>query len=1435
MLKLFFPIQFKNIRALLGKCFVLSLLLFSYSSCTDQGCIEADDFGEYEQQVLTIKANTLGGSCEYFPSKSIGDSEQGSGLKTCFNKGDITLEQFEAGSDGVADTVESVSGTGDLGCGAEEFNVSSEQICIENCIQECFLSSQSSGNSEPGWESTDKKEPGRNVGVTVTPGAEVIIRAIGKVVLGGLDFDPVYARADFSGLQSRDSNLTNHAFTDLQAGTARTVQFSGKWAGDGTTTPNFGGNISSDATTFNGARRLAAFLIPHPETGYSFNTEAADEDAGNSGVPLFANADSWSCDYSSDSIDEPNCVSGSTGLTDEVYPISSDSTFLNRQKNLGTFGGMIRWESDGLVSLDDLSSGSAIGDLSTSVTQIDNNEDYAVRLVLKNISSNDTCDAMGLKFSINGGAKIEASFDTDSFGNSLPYITLESGDNITFEINNVKYGGANTNCGEEINYKLLKLQDIKIEKSGFVSFTNVGTSTSSDTCTLNGRIINPLNVDGGSNSADDFYEYDNFDTLSSSDPLDNISVPTLNNVSVPTLNNVIKYWSKKVFVRKGQTIRIDPTSWDGSWDQESLSIKCGIGMAIKVGGISSSNGDVEDRPAFLCHGTANEYVPNPDCFLGLDPSDSSINICQAFSEDCFDQNNAKKRYCPVEACQVAFDDTPGGCEVENTSKTNASITLKTCEACFNAKQVARTQDVSIQLNIDQCYDLENYTGQVSDIRDIISDGTIDDAAAEAAFAKGAKKLGLFDGSYGNFENFGDSGKTINSNKVYSLKKVIYPSFNGRLMFLIVDNDDFTTDFEKDFNDGSASTGDYVNNSLGDDGDNGSNGYQIDLSGQQEFQNGQWLEVILCLEQTDDSSDCVDEPTPVSDQPLIVSIDDATEADLGPTILSHYKFDEFGSLVRFNNPGAIGFDPDVMGSSKTEVGDFYYRHSYEELLNKLSISPADKAANDERFLKFSKLRLSFKIKDPDIGNCITSDPNPDTEPNCSLVDCDGSVTVNPFYQADRAGSSLIQNIDEIIGNTDETCEEDIPVGSSTSDHCQRQFFCASRYYNNSGEYQVVVKVKNDKSNASGLVDLVISPVIEIMDGKPDGSTIGQAERIYSAVVGDSRFQLIISMCFVVMITFYGVGYLMGVSEFSQSEILSRIIKVGIIYLFIGPNGWVWFDTLFVETFKNGTDYITFMMASAFDQSAELQNAIAANDFSDKSVLFGGIDEVFGMFISGAVQNKIWALLFASIFGPIYLFIIFLGFLLYVYAVANAVLLYLTAQIFISILFILGPIFFIMLMFSQTKTMFDKWLSELIGLSLQQIFLLTTLAFFSMMMYEVIKISLGYRICWGSVWELNLGVTQIKLLSFWKIASMPESFNVQSDVGNIGNPEGVPSLFSILFIWIIASLMLKFIDFMSDLAATIGGSVRATQLSEGVKKDASSFMKEAKSLAAKSFAG
>jgi len=1410
--KLLSKITFSNYKAFSSKLLLLFLLLFSYSSCTDQGCIEADDFGEYEQETIFVNANALADSCDYDITKALSDVSQGSGLKSCFTSGSVTVDD---GTD-----------SEDSSTGCSGFTILAlKNICIDNCRQQCV--NNNSGNisgAEPDWVSTHKRASGRNFGVTITPGAKIFIKVAGTVVLSGVQPKTIFTRSSDYGLQSREADFSP-SFIDVTGGSTKTVKFSGKW-NNGTT--DLGGDINSSTDSvkraaFNGARTLFAYVVPHPE-GYVFDTSESTELSGTRGTPLYVDTRLWTCSYNTGNVKQSLCSSlpynsgngyqytdNATALN--IYNITSS----NKALNLGSIGGMIRYDNDGLEPFDtdpfsatscstscsnlpsDPTVGGVVGDLSTGSVSIANDQTYAVRLVLKNLgfgTGGDNCNiTLSGTITDKDGTVITSPAEAivvDKSAWSAKYIALEAGDTIEFASNASVYGTTTTNCGSVIAYRLNKLQDITINKSGFISFTRMATSGSSGSCSINARIINPLGsrVDfNGVNSAD-FYEYDSFSATTSVDPVKNLSVPISNATSAVDIFD--KNWSDKFFVRKGQIIRFDPTSWNGIWISGSGGNKeCGIGTAMQI----------EERPAVLCRGVATENISNPECINGID--DNGDAICQEYSDQCFlDSANVpvnSTKYCPTESCQDSF---LGSCTFSVGSRTCTcdattpfTISETTCGNCLAAKTAAGNQPLTISLDLKQCYDLENYTGKVSNIDSTtgFSQAQLDDDG----ISKGAVKINSFNGAYGNFSdlvsNDTNEGAGFNYNIIYRLSQPATFAYDGRLKFLIIDNDSFDSNSYAD-NSGSAAY-------------DGLNGYKINLAGREEFKNGKWLEAILCQETTDDTTVCssASVPTRVNDQPDIVNIVDPVSGGQEPSITSYYQFDPFGSISRFDNPIADHTSPESDINSLTNPGDNFYRHSYE-YFDGANTSTANNGQAADSNSKISKLRISFKIKDPEVANCDIDSVNIGEDPlsqTCGTM-CDGIVVENNFYDS------------SITTNTNTICASGATLGDGTStSDCQKQFFCANKYYNNEGKYQVTVKVENKGSNISDIVNKVIAPVIEIMDGNASGTTMGQAERVYTSIVNDGRFQLIVQTLLIMMITFYGVGYLMGVSEFSQSEIISRVIKIGLIYLFISPEGWVWFDKLFVNFFKHGTDYVTFLMASSFDRSTELQNAIATNSFYDKSILFSGIDKVFGMFFSSAVQKKISALLFASIFGWAYLYIIYLSFFLYVYAVANSVLLYLTAQVFISILFVLGPLFFLTMLFGQTKDMFDKWLGQLIGFSLQQVFLLTTLAFFNMMMYEIMKMSLGYRVCWDDVWIINIYITRIKLLSFWTVASLPPRLDAQSEVGNIGNPEGIPSIFSILFIWIIASLMHKFVGFMTDLGASIGGSIKASDMASGIK--------------------
>ncbi len=1427
--------QFYRLNYNLAKIFAVSFLVLIFS-CTDQGCIEADDFGEYETQVLEILASNNSDICLYNSSKPMTDSSQGVGLKACFISGNVEI--YDENGD---------SQLSDKGCAGLP-SLKFQNLCISQCISDCNMNagSSSAASSEPNWVSTNVKGKNANGGVTLRPESEIKIRAIGSISLGDkFQYPALFVKSDEFELHSYDKQW-NDKIIDLKVGKILMMSFSGQTTDN--STPNGGttaiGNVGAgkssvdDEKVHNAAKRLVAYIISHP-IGYDFDISQPTEKAGTIGVPLLPDQNMWQCQYSGNNELQSDCNNKSyslngypradDALTNRVFPITS----VERSATLGSYGGIIRWSNDGLLpdnfdhfqekgvncfdtactraSEIDPAFGRIVGDISANDIEI--TAPVSAKVSFRYLLSNAACNGdleIATATSDNQVISSQIIQINHSTWNS-EHISIEDGQKILVKADPRTYidvNGNSVSCGRALALKYAKYHDIRIDKSGLVSFATLGNSISGN-CVINARIINKdrgSHIDSSPTYTADFYEYGDFSSIS--DPLNKIMVPVL---TFSTLwdNGIVDNGSRKAFVRKGQYIRFSPESWDNKWDAAVGERRCGVGMAMRI----------QQRPAFLCRGYGVDKVVNPDCTM--DYLNGKLIGCSEYDPQCYNSQNSSS-YCPDEKClrPVNCEDgsensnpqfTKTNCVLgdlqytprslapssngssqecpfaySGSSSQNLSFTESSCDSCSNLRKAKAEQSPFLdQDNVSFCYDLENYGGKVENIP---ITGFTSSQLSSSNFAKGAQNLNDFNGYYGNIGTYKNTGSVDVdfNNRVFEATKIMNVNESGRLKFLFLDGDNFK-DIDSFYSDNTNSGSAY----------NGINGFRIDLASYLEFNNGQWLETILCAENSDSSVVCKSNarPTQISSQPQVVELDVAQQGNLLPRSLTDFEYNDFGELARIKPANGSG------ACEKSLVGDLYYCHT-------------------EKTLDVTKIRLSFKIKDPEEGNCNINQSVPEGQ------GFDGILITNPRYRAsdcdvdnpNAAVPTKLDGITLISENGQKTCVKNNNAGKTcvvNDKDCADEFVCGDKYSNNSGRYYVTVRVKNPGSNISNVVDSVVAPVIEAMDGSKDGTKVGQAERIYRLIIDDPRYQAILSMCLILMLTFYGFGYLMGISDASISDIISRTIKISVIYLFVGPQGWEFFDKIVVQFFKNGTDYISFLMASSFDDSPELQNAIDQYDFYDKSILFKSVDDVFTLIFSSTVQKKISALLFANIFGFVYIIIIYYAIVSYVFAVSSAILLYLTAQVFISVLFVLGPLFFVFTLFNQTKEMFDKWLQQLIGFSLQQIFLLTTLAFFNMMMYEVTKMSLGYKVCWDEVWTINI-ITRITLMSWWTIPSLPPNIDSQIEVGNVGQNDGIPSFFAILFMWVIAKLMQQFITFMTEVASDIGGGISLNTLSSGVAK-------------------
>ncbi len=1433
-----------------AKSLLLSVLILLFiTSCQDSGCIEADEFGDFETQTITVASNGIEDLCNYDVNNL--DSATETELKRCLNAGNPSVKDSSG-----ADIAVNVQNQGCKGFS----DITNKKRCADACRVSCLQrigSAASTSTAEPNYSTTNSRVDGKNDGVTIYPGSQISIRAIGQVNLSDavlnnvskdipitntLPFSPYQANADNSRIEGEKGiNMSLEIYGAWKDG-EQTSGIDNKYGTESTSkittkiTSIFSSSDEKYRDAINMLNKLVFYAIPHPP-GYTPDYSSNTEKNINSQVPLVADGDAWKCEHDNDNIKNEKLktycessdynaigyVKADNQMSSDAFPITT-----KKEDRIKNYGGFLRYNNDGIEAEDSdefvfnklLSNSSQINECCdannnyerSKIDTIFNNQNNKLNYQTSNIFDLSNSGNISPAFSVKAGSKLylrNLSKSTNPCGeiwiklsenndSNFPSALCSDTENKCIKLTNDSYNSyhkyfsqdttiylkseSGGNCSKYIGAHSAKLNSIIVPTSGYVSFKIVGASGYSAQCTINADIINQ---DGS------------FETDSNNSKA-NIKL-TVND------NNFSSFPSnKKYYLRKNQKLIFNPESWNGEFQTNisSVSKKCGVGMAMYI----------EPRPALVCIGKASENIKNFGCNPLLDSTSYQRKGCVDFSQ-CSESSNTNY-YCPslkvyangndllgasASSSSSSSSNTPVFCDIKlsctdegDTNRAASGCTLdpstprksdrssncdNECIKCaseiLTSRQVSPVKSIS---NINQCYDLEEYNSDYYTFNEIAKRTTFTGASSsnctpgagtiECLLAnKGLRKLdSSFNGIYSNFADselknslVPDSINTANGYPKFELKRGL--NFNSRINLMILDGEDIS------FNSPDSIKSKYSNNVV--DGK-----FAIISKSDQVFKNGKNLQVALCIDKDDKTYSCsikilsnIDKINSLEvDKTYITSKSTSSnhlndQNDLGKSIYNISDYSSMGSSnYIFDENGNLKRKSNIISKDCTTVTSDYFCHRFFDIL-KTDNEDEKKIKSDNSKL----LRLAFKIHDPD-----------------------------------------------------------------------------GDYSNNSGSYQVTIKSKIPQSQKSSNY---IGEIINLIIGKIDGNLIhssinknvqnniyldlkvsqgGIAANVYTSLVGGTYFRFLLQMSVILAVMFFGLGYFIGTIELKQEAIVKLIFKIGFIYWLVDPFlGWSWFQEIFGSAFKGGTDYIAFNMASVFNSSSGIAKAIANYDsqggysFSDKSVLFSSVDDIIGLFFNNITQKKVLALFFSQLFGWLYMIIIYYSMLIYFYAVANTVLIYLTAQFFTSILFTLGPIFLIFLLFSATKEMFDNWLKALLGFSLQQIFLVTTLSFFNMLMYNVIKMSLGYRICWDTILTFSVGSYQkIDLLSFWTVAgSNVDDYNQIEGISTVG--AGVmPSLYSMFYILIIATLMRKFVIMMSDIASKIAGGIKATNIGKDI---------------------
>lgn len=484
-----------------------------------------------------------------------------------------------------------------------------------------------------------------------------------------------------------------------------------------------------------------------------------------------------------------------------------------------------------------------------------------------------------------------------------------------------------------------------------------------------------------------------------------------------------------------------------------------------------------------------------------------------------------------------------------------------------------------------------------------------------------------------------------------------------------------------------------------------------------------------------------------------------------------------------------------------------------------------------------------------SKCVNGECNPDTTITCASMISNVSGTA---LNCSVLGSTLTV----VSKSSEETCSGKISAIASDATQCAIGYTiaklssesCASKIStvnatqcrvdfkemsgSNDGSYLVKLTTTKVASTAlTDVVDMIISPVKKLLYGvKADPTATpnpvlyqaGMVEKMYTNIVENSDFVTAVRALMVLAVIFYAFYYMLGLGNSTQKELYYFILKMSVILAMTGENSWEFFSKYLFGLFIEGTDNLMWMMSHNINELIGKSTpglmtitSDANSGASQGKSVFTFINSTVSLIFSQEANIKLQSILMTFPIGPLLFIVIWIGIFFFLFSLVKGLLTYLIAIIMIAMLLFLAPIFICFLMFNQTKNVFHKWLKQLAGYTLQPALLFVVLAVFNVFIMLSLYNILSFSACFTCIWEIDLPMSEIideatggifDINDFDKFCAMygylpwgiDSSQNVATKLAK--TPTG---LFYVLIFIILANSMLKFIDWVQQIANNLTG--------------------------------
>jgi type IV secretory pathway VirB6-like protein len=271
--------------------------------------------------------------------------------------------------------------------------------------------------------------------------------------------------------------------------------------------------------------------------------------------------------------------------------------------------------------------------------------------------------------------------------------------------------------------------------------------------------------------------------------------------------------------------------------------------------------------------------------------------------------------------------------------------------------------------------------------------------------------------------------------------------------------------------------------------------------------------------------------------------------------------------------------------------------------------------------------------------------------------------------------------------------------------------------NSGSYKIDIQTNNDQS--MGLSSAMISLTQSLRANLDSGW-----QMIYVRIIKNTHFKRIVMVALSLYVILYALLFTLGYVRITQSDMITRFIKIAIVAFVISDQSLSWFLTYVKPLFWQGMDWLMVAASNNTSNGSNVDNNIFY--FADVSL---------GKFFNKDMWIRIAALLFTIPTLPMGLMLIS-AFIQYFLIIFQMMLVYIFAMIGISFMFAIAPFMILAYLFDVTKPMFDSWVRFLVSFSIQPFLMIATFLIVNQATMTILMGALNYKAKFGCAITLHI---------------------------------------------------------------------------------------------------